>query len=46
MTRPISTERRVENYRKQTRRPSLTPRQRRRVDKKEGVIRNRRPARS
>jgi|HigsolmetaAR206D_1030411.scaffolds.fasta_scaffold06445_4 hypothetical protein len=46
MTRPTSTERRVENYRRQTRRPALTPRQRRRVDKKEGVLRKRQSARS
>ncbi|MEN3614435.1 hypothetical protein [Plantactinospora sp. ZYX-F-223] len=45
MTGPISNERRAENYRKQTRRREPTPRQRRRLDKKAGVIRNRRPAR-
>jgi hypothetical protein len=45
MTLPINTERRVANYRKQTRRKDLTPRQRRRLEKKESVIRHRRPAR-
>jgi len=38
---PISTEQRIANYKKQTGRPRLTPRQRRRVQKKENAQRAR-----
>lgn len=38
---PMSTEARVANYRKQTGRPRLTARQRRRVEKKENAARER-----
>ncbi|HEX5595498.1 MAG TPA: hypothetical protein VFX61_05645 [Micromonosporaceae bacterium] len=38
---PISTDRRTENYRKQSGRKVLTPRQRRRMDKKQNVMNSR-----
>ncbi|MFJ8578214.1 hypothetical protein [Micromonospora sp. NPDC093277] len=34
----VPTDRRVSNYRQQTRRPQLTPRQRRRVEQKEAKV--------
>ncbi|SDY97717.1 hypothetical protein SAMN05444365_104394 [Micromonospora pattaloongensis] len=36
---PINSDTRLANYRKQTGRPELTPRQRRRAEKKEGTRR-------
>ncbi|SBT41471.1 hypothetical protein [Micromonospora narathiwatensis] len=35
----LPTDRRVSNYRQQSRRPQLTPRQRRRVEHKEAKVR-------
>lgn len=46
MSQPISNERRLANYRRQSNRKNLTARQRRRMTKKENVIQHRRPARS
>lgn len=43
---PISKERRTENYRKQSGRPYPTPRQRRRLDKKQAASARRSAARS